>query len=367
MKIADYLSTISYAKNIFIKNVKSPIYLIFFITEQCNARCKHCFGSFAQERIENELTLDEIEKISLNMGNLLYLLPTGGEPFLREDFPEIINIFYKNNRLRNVGIPTNGSLTKRVVASVNKILSLCPDLRLGVDISIDELGQAHDEIRGVPGLFDKVIETYWQLKEVEKKHQNFKVCVEMTVSHYNQDHIFEIYEYFINQLKAYNVFVRIVRGNPRDMKAKEVDIERFERFITKLEDDIKNKVFYGHAVYPLSGLITARDIIGRKLTLKVLKENRFQIPCYAGKLTGILRSKGDVYPCELRNEKFGNLREYNYDFKKLWQSETARRIGKEILESKCFCTHECFITNNILFNPGMLPRVLKEYIRLKLR
>lgn len=367
MKIANYLSTISYARHLFIKNIGSPIYLIFFITEQCNARCKHCFGSFAKERVENELTLEEIEKISKNMGNLLYLLPTGGEPFLREDFPEIINIFYQNNGLRNVGIPTNGSLTKRVVASVNRMLSLCPDLRLGVDISLDELGQAHDDLRGFPGLFDKAIETYWALKEVEKKNQNFKICVEMTVSHFNQDHVFEIYDYFINKLKAYNVFVRIVRGNPREPEAKEVDIEKFERFVMKLEEDIRNKVFYGHAVYPLSEFITVRDIIGRRLTLKTLKDNKFQIPCYAGSLTGILRSRGDVFPCELLNQSFGNLREVNYNFKQLWQSETAKKIRRMIKESKCFCSHECFITNNILFNPRMLPEVLKEYIRLKLR
>jgi radical SAM protein with 4Fe4S-binding SPASM domain len=369
MKLANYFNTASYAKNIFIKPPSSPIYLIFFVTERCNARCKHCFGSFStdKQKIKDELTLEEIEKISQNAGNLLYLLPTGGEPFLREDFPDIIYSFYKNNRLRNAGIPTNGSLTERVQASVSRILSLCKDLRLGVDISLDALHDAHDEIRGFPGLFEKAVATYWRLKELEKKNKNLRVCVEITVSHFNQESIFETYDYFINTLQVDNLFVRLVRGNPREPAAKEVDIDNFERFTLQVEQDLRRRLFYGHSAYPFSEFITARDIIGRRLTIQMVKEKRFQIPCYAGNLTGVIRSNGDVYPCEILDNKIGNLREYHYDLKLLWKSEKAKRIRREIRESRCFCTHECFITNNILFNPKMLPEVLKEYINLKLR
>jgi len=365
----NYLNTIKYAKNIFSKNCASPIYLILFVTERCNARCKHCFGSFSNEtgKAQEELTLEEIEKISKNMDNLLYLLPTGGEPFLREDLPEIINIFYRHNQLRNTGIPTNGSLTGNVVDSVTRILSSCEEMLLGVDISIDALHEAHDTIRGFPGLFKKATETYWQLKELEKKSKNFKVCVEITVSKYNQENLFEIYDYFIHTLKINNLFIRLVRGNPRDPAAKEVDIEKFEKFTIKAEKDLRDGVFYGHTVYPLSELITARDIIGRRLTLKMLKERNYQIPCYAGNLTGVIRSNGEVYPCELLDHKIGNLREHNYNIKELWQSERAQEIRREIKEKKCFCTHECFITNNILFNPRMLPEIIKEYLQLKLR
>ena len=369
MNLENYLNTISYVKNVFVKRCTTPIYLILFVTERCNARCKHCFVNTLtnKDTKEAELTLEEIALISKNMGNLLYLLPTGGEPFLREDLPEIINCFYTHNRLRNVGIPTNGSLTEMTVASVQRIFSICKDVSLGVDISLDGLHEAHDRIREFPGLFEKAIDTYWQLKKLEEKNKNFKVCVEVTVSQFNQDSLFELYEYFIKNLKVYNVFIRLVRGNPRDPSAKEVDIEKFEKLLRKVEHDLKKGVFYGHAVYPFSEFITARDIIGRQLTIKMLKEGTFQIPCYAGNLTGVVRSNGEVYPCELIHRPIGNVREYNYNFKKLWLSEAAREIRKEIKENKCFCTHECFITNNILFNPRMLPRILKEYIKLKLR
>jgi radical SAM protein with 4Fe4S-binding SPASM domain len=101
--------------------------------------------------------------------------------------------------------------------------------------------------------------------------------------------------------------------------------------------------------------------------MQMIKEKKFQIPCYAGNLTGIIRSNGDVYPCEILDNKIGNLRENNYDLRKIWQSDAANKIRNKIREEKCFCTHECFITNNILFNPKMLPKIFLEYIKLKRR
>jgi hypothetical protein len=36
-----------------------------------------------------------------------------------------------------------------------------------------------------------------------------------------------------------------------------------------------------------------------------------------------------------------------------------------VRETKCFCTYECFLTVNILFNPLVLPQVVKEWTALK--
>jgi iron-sulfur cluster protein len=79
-------------------------------------------------------------------------------------------------------------------------------------------------------------------------------------------------------------------------------------------------------------------------------------------------ANGDVYPCELLiDRKLGNVREANYDFKSIWFSKEAEASRRFIRESKCFCTYECFLTINILFNPTMMPAVLKEWSSLKMR
>ncbi len=156
MGYRDYLS---FGKKLFLKHGSSPIYLVLFITERCNARCKHCLLADGVHKPDKsaELTIDEIELLSKKMDPLLFLLPTGGEPFMRPDLGEIVTLFYKNNRVRNVGIPTNGFFTERIVDTVKNILETCPGIDLGIDVSLDGIKERHDEIRGVPGLFDKAV------------------------------------------------------------------------------------------------------------------------------------------------------------------------------------------------------------------
>lgn len=368
MNIREGFETLRHAKKIFVKKNAMPVYLIHFVTEVCNLRCSHCFDFFYEEgpkRKPHELNLDEIDRMTRSMGELLFLVPTGGEPFLRHDLPKIIELYYKNCHLRNVGVPTNGSLTDRVMAGVEEILARCPELHFGLDISIDGLGSDHDTIRNHKGLFEKCMETYWRLKDVEKRHANFKVCVELTIQKYNQDKLDEIYKYFVQELRTYNILVRLVRGKPRDPLEKDINLDPVEEFVSKLERGVQQGAYHGHAVYPMSDLITARELVGRQIQLKVLRENRFQIPCYAANLMGVIKSNGDVMACELRDDKLGNIRDFDCDFKKLWLSQKARAISKDIIENKCFCTHECFMSTNILFNPRLYPQLVSEVVQLK--
>jgi len=79
-------------------------------------------------------------------------------------------------------------------------------------------------------------------------------------------------------------------------------------------------------------------------------------------------ANGDIYPCELLiDRKLGNVRDNGYDFKKIWYGKKADEARRFIRDTKCFCTYECFLTVNILFNPRMMPKVLKEWGSLKVR
>jgi hypothetical protein len=117
---------------------------------------------------------------------------------------------------------------------------------------------------------------------------------------------------------------------------------------------------------PFSDFLNAKRIIRPRIIAKTVRERRYQIPCYAGTLGGAMFSEGQVLPCELHIDKeIGNVRNFDYDFKKLWYSPKADEIRQYIRETKCFCTYECFLTVNILFNPLVLPRVAKEWAVLK--
>ncbi len=93
-------------------------YLIFYVTNRCNFRCKFCFyyAEIEQGRKPDELTLEEIEKLSKSIGPVLQLSLTGGEPFLRKDLADLTQHFIDNCAVRYLSIPTNASLTDRMVA-----------------------------------------------------------------------------------------------------------------------------------------------------------------------------------------------------------------------------------------------------------
>ncbi len=360
-----HLGYLSYARKIFWKRKTSPLYVVFFVTNRCNAHCKHCLlGS--DKAPADDLTIDEIEKISVSMDDFLFLLPTGGQPFLRKDLGEIVKIFHRNNHVKNVGIPTNGTMTEKTVEIAINVLESCPDLDFGIDVSIDALGKDHDEIRGVPGLFEKAVQTYRELKKLEKTYPKFNVNVETTISAYNDDKLVPLHDFLVNDLKVDTLFTLLTRGEPKDPSSKFFDIEKYEQYSNILRGDIRERVLSGYHSFPFSDVINAKRVVRHNLIAKTVRENKYQTPCYAGRLGAAIFAHGDVLPCELHTDMvMGNLRHSSYDFKKIWLSSRADEIRESIRKDRCFCTYECFHTLNILFNPRMLPKVFKEWASIK--
>jgi len=103
----------------------------------------------------------------------------------------------------------------------------------------------------------------------------------------------------------------------------------------------------------------------RLLIHQTMLSQRRLIPCYAGTLNLVPTENGDVYPCEILTESFGNARNYDYDLGKVMQSGKAQQIIHSIQAKQCFCTHECYLMTNILFNPGLYHKLAKEYIQLR--
>jgi MoaA/NifB/PqqE/SkfB family radical SAM enzyme len=363
MKVWNY---IKHSPKIFFKDKASPVYLVFFITERCNAKCRHCLLGNTVPDPKSELSIDEIEKIARSMDDLMFLLPTGGQPFLRKDIAEIVKIFYTETNVRNVGIPTNGTMTERTIEFVKEVLSSCPEIDLGIDVSIDGIGEKHDDIRRVEGLFDKAVTTYKELRKLEKLYPNFNVNIETTVSSYNDDHLLDMYDYFVNKLGVNTIFTLLTRGAPKEPASKHFNIDKYEKYAKKMENGIKEGILTGYYNFPFCDVINAKRIVRHRVIAKTVKENKYQVPCMAGRLGAAIFANGDVLPCELHTDMvLGNVRDFNYDFKKIWFSEKADEARKWIWDSKCFCTYECFLTLNMLFNKRMYPQIIKEWLMIK--
>ncbi len=336
----------------------SPSYLIFFVTNKCVAKCQHCFYWKESDKEKNILKMAEIDCISKTTRSLNFLLLTGGEPFLRDELPEIAGMFYRNTSVRNLAIPTNGILGNKVVQTTEKILKLCPEAKLTVNVSLDGIGELHDIIRGTPDAFEKAIDTFNGLINLKKKYKNMQVGIITTISSLNQDHIPEIHNFVRNKLNVPVWAPFLIRGNPRNPIIKNVDFNKYKIADELLQKDIIEGKYKEYTGFIFSRINSAKNVVRREMITEFLKNGRCYIPCYAGKINAVIYPDGEVYPCELLDEKIDNIRNYKLDMKKLWTSEQANKIRKKIEKKQCFCTHECFLTTNILYNLKLYPKIL---------
>jgi MoaA/NifB/PqqE/SkfB family radical SAM enzyme len=363
MALLQHLKYGKFAPRILSNKGRTPLYLIFFATSYCNLKCEHCFYWKELNVKRDELNLEEIEKIAKNMDDLLFLRLTGGEPTLRKDLPEIVKIFYDNNNLRNVGISTAGFLTKRVLSHAERILELCPGLELEFCISIDDTERFHDLNRGIPNTYKNAEATIKGLKEIRERHDRIRINVGLCVTKGNQDRLDEIFENALVPLGVDTIQVNIIRGDPKNPGLMEVDLEKYQNLLKKTRAYNSTRGYHG--LYISSNV---KDKLMSSIIVKTIKERKFQgIYCNAGNKIGVLYSDGNLFPCELlEDKKIGNLRDSNYDFRSLWNSPRALEVRNFIHDTKCFCTHECFLTTNLLLDPKNLVGYMKNYASSKI-
>ncbi len=359
-----YTRYLKKAVKLFRKKGIMPEYITFFVTNRCNARCGHCFYWKELNSRSNELTLAEIERASKTMGDFLYLLVTGGEPFLREDLAEIVKIFYKNNNVRKFTLVTNGSLPEKIEGSLKRLMSGCPEAYVTLFVSLDGIGEEHDAIRGVKGLYAKALESIKRARLLQALYPNLSIGVTMIYSSGNKDRIIDIYERIKSDVRPDIVNCNFVRGTVKDEGTKTNDMGNFIKLQKAIEGDLIMRRIKGVSDPIIADLTAACKFESMAQLVRTVEEDRYLSPCYAARINAVIYPEGDVFPCELLDEKMGNLRESGYDFRRIWFSGRAEEVRRKIDKSRCYCTHECYLLTNVMFNPGYLLRILRSYFRL---
>ena len=188
------------AHNLYVSR-RYPVSLIHFVTNRCNARCDFCFIDFDDPEInKGELSLEEIEHISRTTGpHLKNVNLTGGEPFSRKDLLEIARIWFRNTAIESIFVTSNGSMPDRVEAFIKTLSAEFPDRQIIFSLSIDALGKAHDDIRKLPGLFEKCLETYRLVRDFGRGGANVMANIGITVSQDNCGTAIETYEALTNE------------------------------------------------------------------------------------------------------------------------------------------------------------------------
>jgi len=150
-----------------------PTVLIFHCTFVCDARCEMCSNWQRGDR-KTDMTLEQIEHVfdsplwkRVEIANL-----SGGEPTTRNDMVEICRVMLdKLPRLRKFGINTTGLTPHRAIPMITSVAEMCHErgIIFSTRVSIDGIGDIHDQVRQVKRGFDKAGETIAAMRRLQER------------------------------------------------------------------------------------------------------------------------------------------------------------------------------------------------------
>jgi len=320
-----------------------PFNYTLSISYNCNSRCKTCN---IHARKVNELSLEEWRRVFASIGKSpFWATISGGEPFLREDLPELVQSLYDQCRPTIINIPTNGLLVNKIGPTVEKITRHCTAAQIVINVSIDEIEDKHDLIRGVPGNYQKAVETFKTLKRLPAS--NLSVGIHTVISRYNVDRIPEIYE----GLRSLNPdsYITEIAEEREELCTMGSNItpsvETYSRAVDYLTDRLRHEHFSG-----VGRITRALRVEYYRMVITVLGEHRQIIPCYAGFASTQIAPDGDVWMCCVKAQPIGSLRDSNYDLKNIWFSEKANAMRMSIRNGECYCPLANASYTNMLHN-----------------
>jgi MoaA/NifB/PqqE/SkfB family radical SAM enzyme len=351
------LNYFRYAKSVFRPLGLESLFL--FVTSTCNSLCRTCFY-WDELNKGHDLSFEQLRTVSETAPEFHKLWISGGEPFLRKDLAEVIELFYVNNGMRHVNLPTNGLLPKKLEAVLDYLLGHCPDLVVDLNFSLDGLANTHDAIRGVPNNFEKTLDTIHFAEErygsVNRVRRNVVSCI--TAENYRE--LVALGLHMLAETNSNGQYFEIVRGNPLDPDLKKIPSEELHELHRKLmwfHEQYAEKL-YAHLKQPARSFAKAFYLGNIKLHFDIHQQNHYSnkawpMPCTAGKTTIVIDHDGHFRSCELRG-KLGKLQDYDFNLQSALNSEAMQREIADIPKADCWCTHACFVHTSTKFSPKVL-------------
>jgi MoaA/NifB/PqqE/SkfB family radical SAM enzyme len=287
-------------------------------TFRCNAACNMCNIWKFPTTDEEELDLEYYKKLPSG----LRINITGGEPMLRENVEEIIEILYPKSKL--LELSTNGFYTEKIV----RIAKRFPNILIRV--SLEGLPWMNDLKRGTKNGFDQALRTMLELKKTNCKNIGFSVVI----SPDNYKDLLPLYELCValgvelgNSVVHNSWYFHKEDNQITSQEALKAHEEFMQALLTSKRRGIKNKLKdYGRAYFNKS--------IHRRLRGD---DPGYRPPCGALHDFFFIDPSGNLAPCNGTSEEWilGNIKENS--FEEIMNSDKAKYYSEEVKS----CTRNC--------------------------
>lgn len=323
----------------------TPPFLVLFINSICNLTCDHCFY-WRDLNQRNDLSFEELKKLSEDLGPIDNLNLSGGEPFIRKEFAEIVRTFIRNNGVKQVYVPTNGYFTDRTEKALRSVLEEKDLMLFACELSLDGMPEYHNKFRGNEKSFEKAMETYEMLAALQKEDPRLRIHSISTATNQNMSEIWELTNYLHERCpKMDHHNLAIIRGDRKDPSLLTPPIDQYRALSEHVRSVWldRDKGRFGAVVEPMLQWAKTESVL----------QSRQVVPCKAGVLAGVIYANGDVSVCEM-HKPIGNLRQAS--FREIWNSPKAQELRAQISAKSCWCTTEVFLWPSIVFQPLHLVR-----------
>jgi len=321
--------------------VPYPFVMNFVTTRRCNSRCRMCH--IWQQKDLPDLSLAQIRHIFARdkLSFIRSIALTGGEPTLRADLADLFRAVTEGcPNLEHVYLSTNGLNVQRTLDCTRHIIEIIEKeaghvRRFDVQVSLDGVGRVHDRARGIPGCFERVVETLDGLQELQRKplSMTLRLRLSCVVTPDNLPHLNDLCE-FAAKRELYVQYSPAVLSGEYYRNLDVADQVAFMpgksaaavRFFERLaaEDKTSLRFYYRDVSYMLRG-------------------HRRRRRCMMGFYDFVLEHDGQVYPCvNCEHASFGNLLEQ--PFEKIWFGHQATE-GRRNLRKTCCpeCVSMCYL------------------------
>ena len=353
-----------------------PMSYTISLTYECNSRCSTCN---VRKKIENanpnrskykELNLEEYKKIFHSLGKSPFWVTfSGGEVFLRKDIIEIVNSFYDICQPKIINIPTNGILTHKIVKSIEAICQHCVKSQIIVNLSIDAIGEQHDQIRNFNGNYQKALLTLNKLKKISfrenpppplphskvKKYKNLSVGIHTVISKFNIDNFAKIANTLM-ELKP-DQYITEIAEERNELETIGMDITPELIDYKAAMDFMIHRIKHTNIKKRMNRITQAFRIEYYKLSKAIIRYKKQVIPCYSGIVSCQISPEGDIWSCCVTGRSLGNLKKSKYNLKYIWKNKKFQNERKLVKDKKCHCPLANAAYTNMLLDFKTLYRV----------
>jgi len=355
----------SWQRGEFVRRKRQLNTIIFFVTSHCNATCQTCFY-WDELNQKGDLSWEEIVKLSASTPPFTDLWFSGGEPTLRREMQDIIDLFVRNNGVRYINLPTNGLKPYRIYEIAEHCLSENPNLELHVNVALDGLRESHDFMRGVPGNFEKALESARMLRRLKPE---FGLRLIVNINTVITRDIVPLAEFIRSTLLVDGHYFNLIRGDAKDPALKKIEREKLRCIYPRLAEiqwsyaegmfDDRNRFLKWIKKAAYVGTLTFHH---RTQFQNLETRTPWAMACTAGETSAVIDFDGRIRSCELR-KPIGNLRDHDMNLKVFWETPARKNEPEQISCDQCWCTHVCFIHDSLRYSyRTMLTEVPKNYL-----